>query len=465
MRLNSWLELTPADGYDFALLKSHLEVPNPEYTSAVRMHLNTQGMHRFDPLYEEAHDPDGTKVLRVPRGLVNQYGTGREVIDQRVEGYPADLRLKIELGPTGDRLEDQKDFVAAVADAARRRTGAIGQAAPGYGKTICALGIAAALGRTTAVLVHKSFLMNQWIERIQDAYDIDPNDIGQVQQDVCDFRGKKIVLIMVQSLLSSRVYPADLFTYFGTVMTDEVHRFGAVEFRRAITMFPAMYRVGFTATPKRPDGLETVFFMHLGDIAFVGTKSKLAAKVKYVNSEMVITPKAERAMLNYRKEFDLVKVTSHLVQCETRNRQIIKLAIDAMKHGRKILLLSGRREHLKELSDILDTEMQRKTLRFTHGYYVGGMTEQELHVSATRQMLFATFQMAQEGLDIPDLDTLFLVTPKGDIVQAVGRILRAHPDKRPPIVLDIVDNQIGMCANLAKKRAKQYREMGCTFLT
>jgi superfamily II DNA or RNA helicase len=114
--------------------------------------------------------------------------------------------------------------------------------------------------------------MNQWIERIQDAFDIPASEIGFVQQDVCDFRGKKIVLIMAQSLLSSREYPEDLYSYFGTVVVDEVHRFGAVEFRKAITRFPAKYRLGVTATPKRKDGLEDVFFMHIGEIAFVGQR-------------------------------------------------------------------------------------------------------------------------------------------------------------------------------------------------
>jgi len=91
------------------------------------------------------------------------------------------------------------------------------------------------------------------------------------------------------------------------------------------------------------------------------------------------------------------------------------------------------------------------------------MEEKDLQIAATRHLILATFQMAQEGLDIPDLDTLFLVTPKGDVVQAVGRILRKHDGKKAPMVIDILDNDIPLCVSLAKKRAKQYREMGCTF--
>ena len=144
-------------------------------------------------------------------------------------------------------------------------------------------------------------------------------------------------------------------------------------------------------------------------------------------------------------------------------RQIVKLLIDALEAGRRVMVLSSRREHLNILHDMFKVETAKQQVRFTQGYYVGGMAEEDLRITATRHLILATFQMAQEGLDIPELDTLFLTTPKGDIVQAVGRILREHDGKKAPMVLDILDNDIPLCANLAKKRAKQYREMGCTF--
>jgi superfamily II DNA or RNA helicase len=461
MRLNSWLEIEEDDGYNFDILKARLMVPNPDYVSRMQQGFSTAGLNRFDPLYEEVHR-DGKSILRVPRALVNKYGVGREVEDCREEGKEVDFKFRLRLGPTEEREEDQVDFVDALVKAVEKNTGAIGQANPGYGKTACALAIVARLSRTTAVLVHKSFLMNQWIERIEEAFDISPDEIGMVQQDVCDFRGKKIVLIMAQSLLA-RSYPEELYRYFGTVVVDEVHRFGAVEFRKAITMFPAKYRIGVTATPKRKDGLEDVFFMHIGDIAFVGAKRRMVAKIQYVNAKMIVTDSMKRGMLNWQKKFDLNKVTQYIVDCETRNRQIVQLLVQALKAGRKILLLSARREHLNVLAKLFELECVKQHVRFAYGFYVGGMEEEALRISATRPLILATFQMAQEGLDIPELDTLFLATPKGDVTQAVGRILRKYDGKKQPMVVDILDNDILLCENLARKRAKQYREMGCIF--
>ena len=104
--------------------------------------------------------------------------------------------------------------------------------------------------------------------------------------------------------------------------------------------------------------------------------------------------------------------------------------------------------------------MLRENLRYTIGYYIGGMSEIDRKISATRDLILATYQMSSEGLDIPELDTLFMVTPRGDIEQAVGRILRENPDKKEPMVLDFVDYTIPICYGLARKRINQYKKLG-----
>ena len=319
MMIDGWLNITSKDGLNFDLLKSRLEVPNPEYLSRQRMGFSVAGIRRFDPLYQEVGN-----TLKIPRALVRRYGRGRAVEDNTIEGTSVDFNSKIVLGPNEHRMEDQTRFVEELTSAVLKRGGAVGQAAPGYGKTVCGLETIARIGKTTAVIVHKSFLMNQWIERIVDCYDIPESEIGFVQQDRCEYEGKKIVLIMAQSLLA-REYPRDLFTYFGTVVVDEVHRFGAVEFRKVITMFPARYRIGLTATPNRADGLEEVFFSHIGEIAVVGAKRRLVATVQTVRSTLHPTQAHFRQMKDFRGQFNLTKVVSYLVEHEGRNRMIVGL--------------------------------------------------------------------------------------------------------------------------------------------
>ena len=89
------------------------------------------------------------------------------------------------------------------------------------------------------------------------------------------------------------------------------------------------------------------------------------------------------------------------------------------------------------------------------GYYVGGMKERDLKISEGKQVIFATFPMAQEGLDIPGLDTLLLTSPKSNVIQAVGRILRKVHTERNPLIVDFVDT-FSMFAGQARKRLTYY---------
>jgi superfamily II DNA or RNA helicase len=73
------------------------------------------------------------------------------------------------------------------------------------------------------------------------------------------------------------------------------------------------------------------------------------------------------------------------------------------------------------------------------GYYIGGMNEFELKKSEKKQIVLASFSMSSEGLDISTLNAEFLITPKTDIVQSVGRILRATHNFSHPIIYDFVD--------------------------
>ena len=61
-----------------------------------------------------------------------------------------------------------------------------------------------------------------------------------------------------------------------------------------------------------------------------------------------------------------------------------------------------------------------------------------MKISETKKVVIATYSMASEGLDIKTLTTLILATPKTDIIQSVGRILRQKHEQ--PLVVDIVDS-------------------------
>ena len=76
--------------------------------------------------------------------------------------------------------------------------------------------------------------------------------------------------------------------------------------------------------------------------------------------------------------------------------------------------------------------------------------EEELKKSEGKKVVIATYAMAEEGLDIKTLTTLIMATPKVDVTQSVGRILRKK--HKQAIVVDIVDSHSLFQRHFAKRK-------------
>ena len=119
-----------------------------------------------------------------------------------------------------------------------------------------------------------------------------------------------------------------------------------------------------------------------------------------------------------------------------------------IKPDQQVMILAHNRNLLTYLHDAI----AHRNIA-TVGYYVGGMKEADLKKSELCKVVIATFAMAAEALDIKTLTTLILATPKTDIVQAVGRILRVKHER--PMVIDIIDSH-DLFINQWQKRRKYY---------
>jgi superfamily II DNA or RNA helicase len=89
------------------------------------------------------------------------------------------------------------------------------------------------------------------------------------------------------------------------------------------------------------------------------------------------------------------------------------------------------------------------------------MKKNQLKMSEDKQIVLGSYAMASEGLDIPSLSTLVLATPKTDIVQCVGRILRVKRDNS--LIVDIIDSH-PTSQNQWNKRKTYYRKCNYTIL-
>jgi len=88
---------------------------------------------------------------------------------------------------------------------------------PGKGKTVMALNIISRIKKKTLVIVHKTFLMNQWKERIQQF--LPDANVGFIQGKTIEVEGKYIVIGMLQTL-STKDFSEDIVNQFGLTVYD-----------------------------------------------------------------------------------------------------------------------------------------------------------------------------------------------------------------------------------------------------
>ena len=241
---------------------------------------------------------------------------------------------------------------------------------------------------------------------------------------------------------------------FGTLVADETHRYAAPMWQEAISNFGAAYRIGLTATPQRKDGLHDVFFSHIGPIVYWMEGHKRVPLIWRIGTD---TRFSRRSYSLYNGEVNTSKLVTMVSKVETRTDQIVSFAIRALKMGRKVLILSERVAHTKEMNELLKTKLSDD---LESALYIGGMKQKDRDAASEADVICGTYAMAQEGLDIPRLDTLILATPKTSITQSVGRILRDAPDKKDPVVVDFVDSEIPVLRSYWGARLKTYKELG-----
>ena len=317
--------------------------------------------------------------------------------------------------------------------------------------TVCGIKLICDLSKKALIVVHKEFLLDQWKERIRE---FAPNaEIGLIKAKKIDIENKDIVIASLQSL-AMKEYDKEVLESFGTLMIDECHHLGAQVFSQALKKCNFNYTIGLTATPKRKDGLTKVFKWFIGDIVYQ-TKKRTDELQVIFKDFYDINPEYCKEHMLYTKKPNIARMINSI--CEFMPRVIF--VVDQICHileeepMRKILVLSDRRLHLQLLKDLLAKN------NLDAGFYYGGLTATQLKESEEKGILLGTYNYISEGFDMKGLDTLVLASPKSDVIQVVGRILRDKPEDRKhmPLVLDIIDN-FSIFLNQGQKRYNYYKK-------
>lgn len=302
---------------------------------------------------------------------------------------------------------------------------------PGKGKTVMALNIISRIKKKTLVIVHKTFLMNQWKERIQQF--LPDANVGFIQGKTIDVEGKDIVIGMLQTL-STKDFSEDIVNQFGLTVYDECHHLSAEVFSQVMIRLNTNYILGLSGTMTRKDGLTKVFKWFIGPVVHKEkSESQEEVLVKALYFEDPDNYEYNNVETDFKGNPQYSKMISKICSNESRTSMILNVIHHELtdNYEQQIMILAHNKSLIAELFH------KAQVFEKSVGLYIGGMKEEQLKESETKKIIIATYAMASEGLDIKTLTTLCMATPKTDVCQSVGRILRSKHKR--PLVIDIVD--------------------------
>lgn len=310
----------------------------------------------------------------------------------------------------------------------------------GGGKTVCALYIASQLRLPTLVIVHNSFLRDQWVDRVKSFL---PNArIGRIQGDTCDVDGYDVIIAMLQTL-SMKDIPISNFKSLGLIIVDECHHIASEVFSQALPKVTSKYMLGLSATPTRKDGLMFVGHWFLGPLLYESQQTDIRDEsihvevYEYQNND----PTFNEIIYNKQGVMFTTLMINKLTEEKQRTAWLVDIVRDVLEESpeRQILVLTDRVQHTKDILQALPASLQEKAAILSTDVHATKRAE----YCSSRSILIATYAMCTEGFDVATLNTLLMATPRPDIEQVVGRILRVEKSARKthPLILDIVDPQ------------------------
>jgi len=326
----------------------------------------------------------------------------------------------------------------------------------GKGKTVVSIMAWCDLGVPALIVVHTKDLMKQWKERILEFTSLREEDIGIYQGKKEDWEDKPVCIAMLKTLaIRSKDYelPPGFQKRWGVVIYDEVHNIGAPFFHDCAAVGLGL-RWGLSATHEREDGLDALYKYHLGPVVYENLEQDIIPEAFFVRLDTRIPLDVIPTLKDRTGELNLARLQTWLSENPKRNTDIASVINEVIDSGRKVLCLTNRVDQI----DMFDEQFGELASKI-HGK-VGKDREGALHRT---DLVFATTSLAKEGLDRKDLDTVMLLLPvtrEGMFRQILGRIQRAHEDKRTPMLLVFEDKHIKACVNMCRKLRKHLTSFG-----
>jgi len=348
----------------------------------------------------------------------------------------------------------------------------------GSGKTVVLLDVIARIERLALVIVDRKPLVTQWIDRAGEHYGVAPEKVGVIGDGRNDWRGKDLIVGLRQTLCKGA--DPGLLEEVGIVAVDECHHIPAITALQALQQFPAVWRIGATATPVRSDGLDFVFDWALGSRRHVMPGHNVAPTVYvYETGARVDRQKVTqrgRFRSGQRRPVNIPKVATYLAGDHARTGVIAHEIIRAVEEGgRRVLVLTDRVVHAVEIGSTVGGRVEGtvicvgqasrsvRTLAEACGVPVYDSRDDGREEAMARgRVVVATASLAKEGLDVQALDTLFDVGIYSDATRALQsayRVARICDGKKDPIVV-VAEDDFVTAKRLVQSRVRAYRKEG-----
>lgn len=443
--------------------KSTLTFANPDYLKKEAMGKWTGNTQREIVLYERAGNrlyiPFGEcqKVYKAFKNDITLVNVS--ICPLRARKYESNINL----------YGYQQNAVEAVL---RAKNGIL--VAPcGSGKTQMGLEAVAKIGGKTLWLTHTQDLLNQSMSRAKECFGLPASEYGTITAGKVNV-GNTLTFATVQT--ASNIDLSQYRDEWDCVVVDECHKcVGSptrmMMFYKVLSALSARYKIGLTATPYRADGLERCMFALLGDVIHEVPQSAVAGNtvpvmVKFVNTGY--SPDVDE-ITNGDGTLNYSKLIENISEDKKRNAVIAAQINRAVTNG-AVLVLSDRIKHLELLEKLVYFYFQHKTARLG---IASTKAEKERRAriltdlnNGALNVVFATYKLAKEGLDVPNLRTVVFATPQKDkttVIQSAGRVARKAEGKDFGTVIDFSD-AFGLLRGYEKKRRGYYKKNFYTFL-
>jgi len=353
---------------------------------------------------------------------------------------------------------------------------------PGEGKTVVSIHCICEVGLKTIIFMHKDSLVEQWYERFFQHSDIREDQIARLRTSSYEDDLKKpVVLVTLQTLDSMirripNIHDKLLEANFGFGIWDECHTVGAEQFSKTALFTPCKKVLGLSATPKRSDGNTDIIEYNLGPIftpksTDVSTMDPLIVMVVFDHGVVRCHYDYIMRMTQFdikrrfggnvpriiQPEFDKSKYLKLLITSKNSKylQKVSPIVRQISKSDRNMILLSDRIIILDKLAKCCVNQEEV-------GFFLPREKETRDAQLKEKRLVFSTYQSCRDGVDKPEVDCLVMANPVGNWEQAIGRSVRAHPGKKQPTVIDIVDSGYQEFYDWGMSRANQYKQMGWT---